>query len=247
VSTIDRRTFLTSAAAGAAGLSLASSACAAPQGAASAPAQTPQIAMAKYTAISVDHLKGGLDGLSAGLLEQHVKLYQGYVTRTNALLAKTTKMVESGDHINDQKAPVPEYCELKRRFGFEFNGMVLHEYYFKNLVKGGSEIPTGSPFTKAVEKDFGSLQNWRSDFDAISKAPGVGWILVVQDPRTKRILNHWVGMHEDGNIAGFHVVLALDLWEHAFVGDYLPTERGKYLTAFGKNIDWEAVAGRVVS
>ncbi|MBI3817213.1 MAG: superoxide dismutase [Planctomycetes bacterium] len=195
--------------------------------------------------MSLDHLKGGLEGLSAGQLEEHGKLYQGYVNRTNALLDKIAKMTAAGTHLNDQKMPVPEYSELKRRYGFEFNGMVLHEYYFENLKKNGGELAADNPLAKTAEKWFGSMQNWWDEFKATAKSPGVGWVICAQDPRSKRIVNSWVTMHEDGNIAGYHVVLALDLWEHAFVGDYKPTERGKYIAAFEKNINWDAAAKRL--
>jgi Fe-Mn family superoxide dismutase len=251
VSTIHRRQFLTAAASGVAGAAFASTGAGATRrqgtSGSAAAAAAPQGGVERFAPISLDHLKGGLDGLSAGQLEQHAKLYQGYVTRTNALLDKTQKMVAAGTHLNDQKAPVPEYSELKRRFGFEFNGMVLHEYYFQNLKKGTGDIPQGAALVKCAEKCFGSVQNWWEELMATAKAPGVGWVIACQDPAGKRLFNTWVSMHEEGNIAGYRVVLALDIWEHAFVGDYLPTERGKYLTAFAKNVDWEAVNRRVLA
>ncbi|MFN0204871.1 MAG: superoxide dismutase [Planctomycetota bacterium] len=255
---MDRRSFIITAATGIVGAAAASSSCAAntttngsAAGAVAIPAgsslQDPASnTMANYKSISLDHLKGGLDGLSAGQLEEHGKLYDGYVKRTNVLMDKTAKLVASGAHLNDQKAPTPEYCELKRRFGFEFNGMVLHEYYFQNLKKNGGDMPKGSALAKAAERSFGSVQNWWEDFKATSKAPGIGWVICYQDPRSKRIINSWVTMHEEGNVAGYGVILALDLWEHAFVGDYKPTERGKYLAAFEKNIDWDAATARII-
>lgn len=251
MSPIDRRQFLSNAAAGLAGAALAAPAACAmgsesmSQGGAAA-AGAGVGAAEKFVPISLDHLKGGLEGLSAIQLEQHAKLYQGYVNRTNALLEKTAKMVASGTHLNDQKMPVAEYSELKRRFGFEFNGMVLHEYYFQNLKKGTGDAPRGSALVKCAERCFGSAQNWWEELMATAKAPGVGWVVACQDPGSKRLFNTWVSMHEEGNVAGYHVVLALDVWEHAFTGDYLPTERGKYLTAFGKNVDWDAVERRVL-
>lgn len=254
MSSMDRRTFLTSVATGAVATGMVASGMVASGsvGAAAACASTQDIAapalmpvIEKYSPLVFENLKEGLDGISAGQIEEHLKLYNGYVNRTNALVEKAARMVASGAHLNEQKAPQPEYTEMKRRFGWEYNGMVLHEYYFQNLKKGSGDMPAGSPLAKAVEKSFGSVQNWWEDFRATSKSPGVGWVVTFQDARTKRIVNSWVSMHEEGNIAGFQVILALDLWEHAFVGDYKPTERGKYLAAFEKNIFWDVVNRRV--
>jgi len=243
MSSIDRRSFLVASAGTVASMSLASAACAAPAGQREG-ASTIQVPV--YKPIALDHLKGGLEGISANQLEQHAKLYNGYVTRTNALIEKTARMVAEGKHLNDQKAPVPEYAELKRRMGWEFNGMVLHEHYFQNLKKGSGDIPAGSALAKVAERDFGSIQNWWGELMATAKMPGVGWVICCQDPGSGRLFNQWVSMHEEGHVAGFRVILALDLWEHAFIGDYQPTERGKYLAAFEKNVDWEAAGKRLL-
>ena len=112
------------------------------------------------------------------------------------------KMVASGTHLNDQKAPTAEYAELKRRFGFEFDGMVLHEYYFQNIKKGSGDIPQGSALAKAATASFGSVQTWWQDFMATAKLPGVGWVICCQDPASKRLFNTWVSMHQDGNVSG---------------------------------------------
>jgi Fe-Mn family superoxide dismutase len=251
MASIDRRTFMASAASGIAGAAALTSSTAGGQTPGGAPnpvaGQTPAPAPEKFTPIGLDSLKGGIEGfLSAALLEQHAKLYQGYVTRTNALVEKTMKMVASGTHLNDQKAPTAEYAELKRRFGFEFDGMVLHEYYFQNIKKGSGDIPQGSALAKAATASFGSVQTWWQDFMATAKLPGVGWVICCQDPASKRLFNTWVSMHQDGNVSGYHVILALDVWEHAYMPDYLATERGKYLSAFEKCVDWEAGARRLV-
>lgn len=245
MSSIDRRSFLVSAATAAGAAAAASCASAAPaaaQGAQTAPAG----AGAKlFAPISLDHLKGGLDGLSPRQLEQHEKLYQGYVNRANALLSKLAAMTASGQHLNEQKAPTAEYAELKRRYGWEFNGVVLHELYFKNLKKGSGDLAAGSPLAKAAERDYGSIQGWWGDFMATAKMPGVGWALCVQDPRSKRLVNLWINSHEEGHVAGYAPIVVLDLWEHAFVGDYLPTERAKYLAVWEKSVDWDAAASRL--
>jgi superoxide dismutase, Fe-Mn family len=182
-----------------------------------------------------------LKGISNETLEIHFGLYKGYVTNTNTLNEKLAEMIKGG------QAGTPAYAELTRRLGFEYNGMVLHEYYFGNMKKDGSAEPTsGSPFITAAEASFGDLDTWKKDFVGIGTMRGVGWAVCYQDPQSGRLSNHWITLHEEGNIAGFNPVLVLDVWEHAFLRDYKPAERPKYIEAFFSNIDWEAVAGRLV-
>lgn len=185
----------------------------------------------------------GLEGISDEQIAQHKKLYEGYVNNTNKLLEETRKMLENGeaDGLN------PYFAELKRRFGFEFNGMVLHEYYFSNLKANGGELPKGGRLAKAIEDSFGSIENWMKDFMGVAKMRGVGWAILYQDNRTGKLTNHWITLHEEGNVAGYRPILVIDVWEHAFTVDYKPTERGKYLDAVMKCIDWAKVESRLMS
>jgi superoxide dismutase, Fe-Mn family len=185
----------------------------------------------------------GLNGISDQTLEMHFKLYQGYVTNTNVLNEKVWEMVRGGSLDAAQMVP---FSELKRRYGFEYNGMVLHEYYFENLMKdGGGDPGSGSPFRKAAEETFGSYETWKNDFVGVGKMRGIGWAICFQDPVTGWLSNHWVAEHEQGNVAGYRPVLVMDVWEHAFVLDYKPAERPKYIDAFFSNINWDAVGGRL--
>jgi Fe-Mn family superoxide dismutase len=130
--------------------------------------------------------------------------------------------------------------------GFEYNGMILHEYYFGNLTPGAqAEPPAGSKLRKAIEASFGKLETWVADFRAIATSPGIGWAVLYEDPSNGWLSNHWVTLHNDGNPAGFRPILALDDWEHAYMRDYLATERGKYVDAFFKNVDWQAAEKRL--
>jgi len=185
----------------------------------------------------------GLEGISEEQIAQHKTLYAGYVNNTNKLLDETRKMVENGeaDGLN------PHFAELKRRFGFEFNGMVLHEYYFSNLKANGGAIPAGGRLAKAIEDSFGSVENWMKDFMGVAKMRGVGWAIMFQDNRTGKLTNHWITLHEEGNVAGYRPIFVIDVWEHAFTVDYKPTERAKYLDAVMKNIDWAKVESRLMS
>ena len=186
----------------------------------------------------------GLKGISDQTLEMHFKLYEGYVKETNNLTNRITEFIKDG---NVDQEEMPAYSELTRRLGFEYNGMVLHEYYFDNLQSGGG---TGDPlktsqFLKAAEATFGSYDIWKADFVGIGKMRGVGWAICYQNPANGRISNHWITLHETGNVAGFNPILVMDVWEHAFLLDYKPAERPKYIEAFFSNINWNMVEDRL--
>jgi Fe-Mn family superoxide dismutase len=186
----------------------------------------------------------GLNGISDETLEVHFKLYEGYVNETNKLTEAITKFIQDG---NVDQEEMPAYSELTRRLGFEYNGMVLHEYYFDNLKSGGG---SGDPdrtaaFAKAAESTFGSYEIWKADFVGIGKMRGVGWAICYQNPSNGRLSNHWITLHETGNVAGFDPVLVMDVWEHAYLLDYQPAERPKYIEAFFSNIDWTIVEKRL--
>ena len=187
----------------------------------------------------------GLKGISDQTLEMHFKLYEGYVKETNNLTQRITEFIKDG---NVDQEEMPAYSELTRRLGFEYNGMVLHEYYFDNLQSGGGGIgdpAKTSQFVKAAEATFGSYDIWKADFVGIGKMRGVGWAICNQNPANGRISNHWITLHETGNVAGFNPILVMDVWEHAFLLDYKPAERPKYIEAFFSNINWNAVEERL--
>jgi len=191
-----------------------------------------------YTARDFSRLRG-LNGISDETIEIHLGLYNGYVNNTNLLNEKVIELTEKG-----QSGSV-EYAELKRRYGFEYNGMVLHEYYFENLKPGGSgELKEGSSFGKAIVDTYSSLDVWRNDFCKLGALRGVGWVILYKDPHTGALSNHWISMHEDGNIAGFKPLLVMDVWEHAYFRDYKPADRPKYVEAFLSNVDWSVVESR---
>ena len=185
----------------------------------------------------------GLQGISDKTLEMHFKLYEGYVKETNKLSQKIAEFIKDG---NVDQEEMPGYSELTRRIGFEFNGMVLHEYYFDNLQKGGGrgDADRNSSFMKAAESSFGSYEVWKADFVGIGKMRGVGWAICYQNPANSSLSNHWITLHEVGNVAGFNPILVMDVWEHAFILDYKPADRPKYIEAFFSNINWAAVERR---
>ncbi len=198
------------------------------------------MATSVYEYTSTPILLTGLVGLSDEQIKQHEKLYNGYVTNVNKLNVELAELVSTG------KEGTADFSELKRRLGFEYNGMRLHELYFGNMKAGGGPLASSSALYAKLVESFGSFESWEKDFKATAKMRGVGWAILYQDPVSKTLSNHWVSMHEEGHPVGFIPVLVMDIWEHAFTVDYKPTERPKYIDAFFANLDWAACESRLV-
>jgi superoxide dismutase, Fe-Mn family len=179
----------------------------------------------------------GMGGFSETLLKNHFTLYQGYVTNTNKVLDTLAQMLRDG------KAGAYEYAELKRRLGWEFNGMRLHEYYFENLGGKGGLNPGGKLYKKLVE-DFGSYEAWEKDFRATGAMRGIGWVVLYQDPANGKLINFWINEHDVSNPAGGNPLLIMDVFEHAFMIDY-GLKRPDYIESFFKNINWSAPEARL--
>jgi Fe-Mn family superoxide dismutase len=189
-----------------------------------------------YTARDFSSLIG-MEGFSETLLKNHFTLYQGYVTNTNKLLDALAAMLK------EDKAATPEFAELKRRMGFEFNGMRCHEYYFENL--GGKQpLDKSGKLGKKLAAEFGSYENWEKDFRATASMRGVGWTILYQDDLGGRLINQWINEHETGHPAGCNPILVLDVFEHAFMIDY-GLKRPDYIAAFFRNVKWGAAEARL--
>ena len=189
-----------------------------------------------YTAKDYNKLLG-MDGFSDTLLKNHFTLYQGYVNNTNKLIEIFGQMLKEG------KTGSPEFAELRRRLGWEFNGMRLHEYYFENLGgKGGLE--KAGKLSKRISEDFGNYEAWEKEFKAVATMRGIGWAVLYQDGLTGKLLNFWINEHDVGHPAGCSPLLILDVFEHAFLTDY-GLKRADYIEAFFRNIHWKAVEGRL--
>ncbi|MHB0936744.1 MAG: superoxide dismutase [Armatimonadota bacterium] len=178
----------------------------------------------------------GMDGISDNTLQNHFKLYQGYVTNTNTLIEKLDGLLDEG------KERTPEFAELQRRVGFEFCGMRLHEYYFENL-KGNGSLDKHAMIYGQIERDFGGFERWKQDFTAVGAMRGVGWAVMFYDTRHDMLVNQWITLHQDGVLPGVQPLLVMDVWEHAFMLDYA-TDRPKYLEAFFRNLNWTEVEKR---
>lgn len=185
----------------------------------------------------------GLQGISDRTIDMHMALYEGYVKAANALTNEIGEFLKDG-RVDQEE--MPAYSELTRRLGFEYNGMVLHEYYFATLSREATPTPpSDSAFVRAAEQSFGSYDRWKTEFVSVGKMRGVGWAICWQHPGSGRLTNQWTTLHEHGNVAGFVPILVMDVWEHAFLLDYSPSRRGEYIDAFFANIDWKAVDRRI--
>ena len=196
------------------------------------------LAQQSYTPKKFD--LSGLQGISDNTLQVHFGLYEGYVKNTNLLNDQLAEQVKAGKAAGAD----PHFAELTRRLGFEYNGMVLHEYYFENMTKNAGGSPT-SGLQDAVAGTHGDFDTWKKDFSAIGGMRGVGWAITYYNPRAQRVSNHWITLHEEGNVAGFVPLLVMDVWEHAFLLDYKPAERSKYIESFFANVDWNVVQSRL--
>ncbi len=189
-----------------------------------------------YTAKDFGRLIG-MAGFSETLLKNHFTLYQGYVTNTNKSLDLQAQMLKDG------KTGTPEYAEIKRRFGWEWNGMRLHELYFGNLGGSAALDPAGKLGVR-LATEFGSVQAWEKDFRAAGAMRGIGWVILYLDSASGRLFNSWINEHDTGHPAGCVPLLVMDVFEHAFMTDY-GLKKADYVEAFFKNIDWAAAAARL--
>ena len=176
----------------------------------------------------------GTKGFSDEALETHLKLYEGYVKHTNKAL----------ELLNDDSLDAYARAEVRRRLGWEFNGMRLHEYYFENMTKDETELDEGSTLTKALERDFGSIESWKSDFQNTGSARGIGWAVLYADPQHGgRLMNTWIHEHDGGHPAGLQPILIMDVFEHAFIKDY-GLDRASYIESFMNAADFRVMQKR---
>lgn len=182
----------------------------------------------------------GMPGFGDALLSNHFTLYQGYVKNTNAVMEQLSAMIGE----LKPESPSTQYAELKRRMGWEFNGLRLHEYYFDNL--GGTKpLAEYVRLTEALAKQFGSPEAWEADFRATGAMRGIGWVALYQDNLTGVLFNQWIGEHDTGHWAGCRLILIMDVFEHAYMTDY-GLKKLSYIDAFFKNANWAMVESRLL-
>src|SRR3990167_7397283 len=175
---------------------------------------------------------GELKGISAKNIKEHLKLYAGYVKHTNLIVEKI------GEYMADSEKNAYVIGELQRRFGFEFNGMRNHEYYFKSLENGAKSLPKNSELKKAIELHAPSFEAWLSGFKMLAMTRGIGWAVLGYDKKTKQFVHIWIDEQHLGQLNGVEWILGIDMWEHAFVYDYPTSEKKKYVEAFFENLNW---------
>ena len=185
---------------------------------------------------------GTLEGLSEKQIKVHLGLYEGYVKHVNVLREQIVELTAL-----DKEKYAYAIMETRRRLGFEFNGMRMHEYYFDQLEGGAAAINTDSAFAKAVSEKYGSFDNFIAHFTQVGMSRGIGWSVLYADPVGNTVHTAWVADHELGQLGGLPIILAMDMWEHAFMVDYVPAEKKNYIDAFLKNVNWSVVEKRFES
>ena len=176
-----------------------------------------------------------LTGIGSKNIEEHLKLYKGYVTNSNLVLKKIKEY-----EINPTENAYV-LSELHRRFAFEFGGMRNHEYYFSSLEGGAKEIKEDSDLLKAITKDGVNFLSWLENFKSLAMTRGVGWAMLYYDKQNNLLVPQWVDEQHMGHLVGLSPILCLDMWEHAYYLDYIPAEKKKYVEAFFANLNWEVI------
>lgn len=179
-----------------------------------------------------------LDGISPESIDLHLGLYQGYVKHVNVIRERIAA------YENEPEQNAYAIAEMQRRLGFEFCGMRNHEYYFAQFENGAQPLPEGI-LKNMIETQWGSFEAWLTRFKTIAKTRGVGWAMLYHDPQTKQLVQTWVDEQHLGQLADLDIVLALDMWEHSYMRDYVPADKGDYIEAFFRNLNWKVVAGRL--
>ena len=180
-----------------------------------------------------------LDGISTDTIENHLGLYQGYVKHVNLIRERIAA------YSNDKDNNAFAIAEMQRRLGFEFCGMRNHEYYFAQFEGGSKALPDGT-LKQKLEAQWVSVEMWQQRFIDIAKTRGVGWAMLYHDPHTDQLVQTWVDEQHLGQLADLDIILALDMWEHSYMRDYVSSDKGKYIDAFFENLNWEVVAKRLV-
>lgn len=181
---------------------------------------------------------GELIGISAKNIEEHIKLYQGYVKNANIIQEQIEELS------NDSEKNAYALGEINRRFSFEFNGMRNHEVYFSLFEGGSKEINNESNLAKKITQTFGSFENMLNRLKAIALTRGIGWAMLSQDHESKDLILHWLDEQHLGQLQNTKPIIALDMWEHSYVADYQPSGKKQYVEDFFKNLNWSVAEER---
>ena len=180
-----------------------------------------------------------LKGLSKKQIDVHLALYEGYVKHVNLILDTIKRLKEE-----DAEKNAFVVNELRRRLGFEFDGMRMHEYYFEQLEGGATEAEEASALGQAASEKYGNWASFITHLKEVAGTRGIGWGVTYYDPRANTLHTAFVNDHELGQLSGLPIILAIDLWEHAFMVDYVPAQKKDYVEAFLDNVNWKLVNER---
>ena len=173
---------------------------------------------------------GPLTGISSKTIEEHLKLYAGYVKNANSIIEKMAVL--------DSEKDAYITGEMFRRFSFEYNGIRNHEAYFSLLEGGATPLNPESALGKTLLGLFGNYETFVKEFTALALTRGIGWAMLWYDKKSDKILASWVDEQHLGQLQGCTPILALDMWEHSYVADYQPSGKKQYVEDFFKNINW---------
>lgn len=176
-----------------------------------------------------------LKGISKKSIEEHIKLYEGYVKHANLINEKIA------EYMTDSEKNAYVLGELQRRFSFEFNGMRNHEYYFRSLEGGSKPLPPDSKLKVAIEAQAPSFDAWLAGFKTLALTRGIGWAVLYWDKKANQLTHAWVDEQHLGQLNGLSPILMLDMWEHSFVMDYAPSGKKQYVEDFFVNLNWESI------
>ncbi|MDP2650327.1 MAG: Fe-Mn family superoxide dismutase [bacterium] len=179
------------------------------------------------------------EGISEKQIDVHLGLYQGYVTHINLLREQIADLSQE-----DPEKYFFAIESIRRRLGFEFNGMRMHEFYFPQWEGGAKASGQDSPLARALKEKYGSWDGFLDHFQTVAKSRGSGWATLAWDSKGQTPHVWWTADHELGMLADVHVLLACDMWEHSYMVDYTPAEKGMYIDAFLKNLNWSIVEER---
>jgi Fe-Mn family superoxide dismutase len=232
MNTIDRRTAVKSLVVGGVGTLLAA------DSAADALAQTTAGNHPTYKSYEPRNFSfSGIKAIDPEMLEQHINLYKGYVTNVNKAQTAMSEMLALG------KADTTELSETRRRLGFEYAGVRLHEFYFEMIKPGGSAVD--GKLKAEISKVWGTWENWIADITRTAMMRGIGWAILYRDNFNGGLQNFWITDHENGHPPGFTPIFVLDIWEHAYIKQFGAAGRKGYVDALLKNVDWSVVSKRL--
>lgn len=179
-----------------------------------------------------------INGISTKTITEHLGLYAGYIKHANIIIEKVQELSK------DATTNAYTIGELQRRFGFEFNGIRNHEYYFEQLIGGPNDLNSNSELGIKITETWGSIENWLNQFKSLCMTRGIGWAILYFDKRTNNLLHAWVDEQHLGQLIGLDVIYAVDMWEHSYFADYIPADKKKYVEAYIAATNFEVVESR---